>query len=118
MAARVLERIKGVGDCVVDSIRNNAEACRLRDNGVVLWSVRAPARVRFRRLVRRGREGEPQTYEAFLASERTENRADDPDGLQVGAVEQQADVVIENDGTPAALRERVRAAMAEVRNEQ
>lgn len=95
LAERLLPRIADRD--VVDSIRNPSEVEVLRRlPRFVLVGVRADARTRFARSERRGRPGDPRTFEEFLARERQENRAD-PTSQQLDATFALADRILEND---------------------
>ena len=111
LAVKVLEKITPDSDYVIDSIRNPHEAETLRRHGVLLWSVRAPQEVRFQRLIRRAREAEPLSFEAFRAAEARENQTRGDHGLMIGEVEKRAAAVIVNDCTLADLEAQVRLAL-------
>ena len=69
-----LEHFKKGKNYVVTSIRHPAEAKALKKRrGFVLVKVEAPAEVRFKRMLARGREEDPQTLNEFRALEAKEN---------------------------------------------
>lgn len=111
LAMRVRDMIK-TDRCTLVSVRNPVEVERLREiPGFELWAIEAPVEVRFEREVRRGRESQPTTLEAFMALEDQENTAD-PNAQQLDATMRLADVVFHNDDTLAALAQMVMARIA------
>ena len=89
---------------VVDSVRNPSEVAVLRRvPGFRLVLVDAPAEVRFQRACRRGRVGDADTLEAFLALEARENSTN-PAGQQLQATAALADGTIVNNGDLEQLR--------------
>lgn len=106
LARRAMKKVKG--RAVVDSIRNVREVAFLRrQDGFILVAVDAPARLRFERIQKRGREESAATLEEFIAKERKEMRG--------GKSEQQlrrcmtlADLTIVNDGPLAALHRQIK----------
>jgi len=106
LALRILDRL-GSRD-VVDSVRNPAEVEVLRRlPHFVLIGIRAPQELRFRRAAARGRPGDPATIEEFRRRELQENTAD-PAAQQLDATFDLADLILDNEGDLAGLREAVR----------
>jgi dephospho-CoA kinase len=96
--------------CVVDSVRNPGEVEVLRTvRGFRLLGVDASPELRFRRLRRRARPGDPETLEAFLAGEQIED-SDDPEGQRSSATQALADRILRNEGT----LEELEAALEEI----
>jgi dephospho-CoA kinase len=100
---------------VIDSIRNPAEVRVLRDGlpRFVLVGVTAPAEIRFRRSVARGRSGDPIGLEEFVSMERRENAAD-PTAQQLDATFRLADRTLDNRGDLASLHDGVDRLVAEL----
>ncbi len=106
LARRAMKKVRG--RAVIDSIRNASEVAFLRrQEGFILVAVDAPARLRFERVQKRGREESASTLEEFAAKEKEEMRG--------GRREQQlrrcmrlADLTIVNDGPLASLRRQVK----------
>lgn len=93
---------------LVDSIRNPAEVEALRSlEGFVLIGVDADPRVRFERLLERGRQGDPKTWEAFCELEGKETASDNPKAQQLAATFALSDHVVHNDSTLEALENAV-----------
>ncbi len=84
---------------VVDSIRNLGEIKELRKNkDFILVAVHTDAKIRFQRLLRRGRVGDAQTFEEFLEHEKKENNNEGA-GQQLDKCIEMADKVINSNGT-------------------
>ena len=99
LAERILEKIEGGKDYVIDSIRNPSEVDTLRAaKNFKLIRVEAPVDVRFRRTLARNRESEAQTLEAFMDVERRE-AAGNATSQNLIKVESMADDFLVNDGT-------------------
>ena len=104
LAIRINEKInqlksQGKKDFVVDSIRNPGEINELRKNkDSVLVAVHTDAKIRFQRLLKRGRTGDAQTLEEFLEHERKENNNEGA-GQQLDKCIEMADFIINSNGT-------------------
>jgi dephospho-CoA kinase len=109
LAQSVLQRLKGRS--VVDSIRNPGEVEVLRRlPRFLLLGIDAPQTLRFERSLRRGRIGDGATLEEFATREDREN-SKTPAGQQLLATLSLADAIIDNDGTLADLRRKVREVL-------
>jgi dephospho-CoA kinase len=106
LAQRLLPRL--AGRSVADSIRNPAEVEVLRAglDRFLLVGIAASPEARFRRIVARGRPGDPRTMEEFEERERQEN-ASDPNSQQLTATFEMADVVVDNSGSLDDLAHRI-----------
>ena len=104
LAKRVNEKIsklknKDKDNFVVDSIRNPGEIKELRKNkDFTLVAVHADAKIRFQRLLKRGRIGDAQTFKEFLKHEKKENN-NKGSGQQLDKCIEMADMVINSNGT-------------------
>ena len=109
LAQGVLPRLKGRS--VVDSIRNPGEVEVLRRlRHFLLLGIDAPQALRFERSLLRGRLGDGSTLDEVARKEERENSTTQA-GQQLLATLALADVVIDNDGTIADLRWKVRDAL-------
>ena len=99
---------------VVDSIRNphEVEALRALDDFFLL-AVQAPDELRFARIQARGRAGDVATVAEFRDVERRENSTRAAE-QRIGATVELADATVENDGSLAALEDRVTAVLERV----
>jgi dephospho-CoA kinase len=101
LAVRINEKISELSgkDIVVDSIRHPGEIEELKKNdGFILIGVHTDAKIRFERLVKRGRVGDTQTFEEFLEHEKKEN-AHEGAGQQLDKCIEMADTTINSNGT-------------------
>jgi len=102
LARRINEKInqlKNKDNFVVDSIRNPGEIEELRKNkGFILIGVHTDAKIRFERLLRRGRAGDAQTFEEFLEHEEKENNNEGA-GQQLDKCMELVDKIINSNGT-------------------
>ncbi len=104
LGAKILALLEPGQDYVVDSIRNPAEVTELRAReDFVLLEVRAPERLRYERLVERGRVGDATTFEEFQRQEQAELTSADSAAQQLDATAACADHVVTNDGSLEAL---------------
>ncbi len=95
VALRVAEKIRGMraSRVVVDGVRSLDEVRVFRGLGrVVVVAVHASPRTRFERLRRRGRPGDPSSWEEFVARDMVEL------GFGLGNVIALADYMIVNEG--------------------
>ena len=101
LAKRINEKIKQLQnkDIVVDSIRNPGEIEELRkNNNFILIGVHTDSKIRFERLVKRGRLGDAQTFEEFVEHEKKENN-NEGSGQQLDRCMGMADKIINSNGT-------------------
>ncbi|MEM2963281.1 MAG: deaminase [Candidatus Anstonellales archaeon] len=100
LAERIMQKIELNPDknFVVDSFRNPAEVevFRKRKDFVLVY-VTASQRVRFERMRKRGREGDPNTFDAFLKIEEEEAKNEEKTKQNTHATYQMADKKIENE---------------------
>jgi dCMP deaminase len=112
LALRLGERLGDGGDHIVDSIRNPAEVEVLRNiPGFFMIGVDADSRVRFSRLVARGRQGDPTTFELFRSLEERETTSTDPSTQQLLATWALVDETVMNDGAVSELERAVAAIL-------
>jgi dephospho-CoA kinase len=104
LAEKINEKIsklknQGKTNFVVDSIRNPGEIEELRKNvGFILIAVHTDAKIRFERLMKRGRAGDAQTFKEFMEHEKKENN-DEGAGQQLDKCIEMADKIINSNGT-------------------
>jgi dCMP deaminase len=105
LAEQILERLEPGQNTVVDSFRHEDEVAVFRKvSNFHLLAVKADPRVRFERIRARGRESDPQTYEAFVELEEKESTSLQAEGQNLTATEALADHAIENNGAPAEFQ--------------
>ena len=101
LAVRINEKISKLQnkDIVVDSIRNPGEIEELRKNdGFILIGVHTDSKIRFERLLNRGRTGDSKTFEEFEEHEKKENN-DEGSGQQLDKCMGLVDKIINSNGT-------------------
>jgi dephospho-CoA kinase len=104
LASKINEKIrgaklKGSENFVVDSIRNPGEIEELRKNkDFLLIAVHTDPKIRFERLIRRGRAGDTSNFEEFLEHEKRENN-NAGSGQQLDKCMELADQVVNSNGT-------------------
>lgn len=107
LARRALEQVQDGENYVFTSIRNPAEAERLRARqDFLLIKVTAPDAVRLQRIIHRKRENDPQTLKELHEKEKQENSTD-PNAQQLQRVAQMAKVELRNDSTKEKLQQKV-----------
>jgi len=91
------------GLVVVSGVRSKEEVDFFSSKGLVLvLEIRAKDKLRFRRILQRGRDDDPKSYEEFLERERKE------DALGLNEVIWIADIHMPNEGSLEEFRERAR----------
>jgi dephospho-CoA kinase len=97
LAKKVLQKMREDSNYCVTSIRHPDEVAELRKNpDFVLVNVDAPADVRFARMIKRKRPGDPVTLEKFIELEKKESQTQGP-GQQLSKTAAMADIAFIND---------------------
>lgn len=105
LAEMILDRLDEYS--VIDSIRNPEEVNVLRTlDGFILLGIKAHSKVRFERMLNRGRFGDPVVYEDFIKKEEIEN-SDKSTGQQLYNCLEMADQYIDNNGGVEELRKNI-----------
>ncbi len=108
LAFRINEKIarlkkQGKDRFVVDSIRSPGEVKELLKNpGFMLIGIEAKTELRFERMKKRGRKGDANSFEEFIAHEQRENTAN-TSGQQLDKCLSMAKMIVENNGTLSEL---------------
>lgn len=98
----LLEKTEPGKNCIFDSLRNPEEAEFLKNNArdFILVAVDAPQKLRFERIIKRGKPSDPKTWEDFLKIDNRDfSDRENPMGQQVGKCMALADFSINNDST-------------------
>ena len=107
LAKRAVMKLNDGENYVITSIRNPFEVKALdRRDDFLLINVIAQDEMRVKRIVSRGREGDPKTLEELKAKERKENSSN-PNAQQLDAVAKMAKVTISNNSTLDVLEKKV-----------
>ncbi|MDR0977792.1 MAG: AAA family ATPase [Endomicrobium sp.] len=97
LAEKILGSIKNGGKYCVTSIRHSEEVAEFRKRkDFILVNVAAPYDIRFKRMQKRKRPGDPQTLEKFIELEKKESQSSGS-GQQIRKTAGIADVVFMND---------------------
>jgi dCMP deaminase len=115
LAEVVLSRLESDKNFVVDSFRHPDEVAVFRRLPTFrLLAILADPAVRFERIRRRRREGDPETLDQFLEHEQAELRRTSEEGQDLEATEALADFRIENNGELTELQERIAALVQQL----
>lgn len=105
LSKRILKKIKS-NKVVVDGVRNSAEIRELRKTKhFYLVGIDAPQKLRFERLKKRGREGDPANFEEFKKLDDKENSG--LKGQEINKCLKMADFVVINDGSLEDLKKKI-----------
>lgn len=99
------------GNAVIESVRVEAEAQFLKENGAVLFAVDADRKARYERILARGTMTDHVSFERFSEQENTELRNTDSAKQNITAVMQMADKHFQNDGTVEELQAQIDEAL-------
>ncbi len=98
---KILEKINKNENWIIDSLRNSGEAEFLRQelgDDFVLIGVDAPQKIRFERIIKRGKQSDMLDWDNFLKVDERDNfDKENPMGQQTGKLLEMADFVIMND---------------------
>ncbi len=124
IADKILEKIKeerkkGASKWVLEGIRKPQDIKVFREHEFdnrkmrfILIGVDAPLEIRFERLRRRGRHGDPETLEEFKKIDEKENKG--KAGQQIDRCMAMADYIIINDGTIDELKKKTEKIIKEI----
>ena len=119
ISKRLIEKIENGKNYVVTTIRNPGEIREFRKNKgkeFILVNIDAPDIIRFERMVKRGRENDPNSFEEFKKLEKIElGKGQKAHGLQIRKCMEMADKVIVNDGSLDDLRKKIEEILRELK---
>ncbi|MEE8585142.1 MAG: AAA family ATPase, partial [Acidobacteriota bacterium] len=108
LAQRILDRLEPDRNYVIDSIRHPAEAEALSGRSdFVLLAVQASPRLRFERIRKRARQGDPRTFEEFQRTEEKELGNSGSERQQLDSLEGLASHRVQNEATLAEFHNRL-----------
>ena len=91
-------------NCVIESIRTPGEISSLRTKGnFTLFAVDAAPEIRYQRIKLRQSETDQISYETFLENEEREMNTTDPNKQNLQKCIEEADFILENNGTKKDL---------------
>ena len=106
LSKEILKEIK-TGKAVVDGIRNVDEIKELKKRkNTFIIGVTAPQRLRYKRIRKRNREGDPKTFAEFKMLDDLENRGKTK-GQEINNCIKMADFIINNDGSLEELKKNI-----------
>ena len=115
LAATTANKIKPGRHYVIDSIRSPAEVAELRKlDGFALIRITASPLLRFKRMHRRGRDGDPRTLDAFKLIDERELASADANGQKLLDTFKLADKTLTNEADFQALYDSVDRALGEL----
>jgi dCMP deaminase len=98
-AKKIIEKIKPNKNYVITSIRNEQELLTLQNlENFILINIISPIKIRFSRIQKRKRYGDPTTLEELRKKEKQE-QSNNPSNQQLHIITEAADIMINNDGT-------------------
>ncbi len=104
LAKLVMESMQRDRNYVVDSLRNPDEIREFQKlPNFHLWSISAPEKDRFERIVNRNREGDPKTLKEFRGFEALESSSGNASSQQLDECAGMTEHTVENNGTLAEL---------------
>jgi len=103
LSTQLLQKIK-TKKSVLDGVRNVAEISTLRQHkDFVLIGIDAPPKMRFDRMIKRQRKGDPNTFEEFKKLDDYENNGESP-GQNISTCLENVDHLIINEGSIVELK--------------
>jgi len=109
-----LQALKTGRNCVIESIRTPGEIHSLRSNGnFTLFAVDASPEIRYQRIKLRQSETDQISFQTFLENEEREMNTVDPNKQNLRKCIDEADFVLENNGTREELIEQVKNILRE-----
>jgi len=106
--------VKTGKNTVIESIRNVGEVRFLKKMGGILLAVDAPAKIRYKRIVKRASAKDLVTFQQFLRQEKKELDNKDPNSQNLLNCIRMADYKIKNDSTFEKLYERIEKKLQEI----
>lgn len=103
LSKKLLKKIK-TDNAVVDGIRNRDEIIELKKEKAHIIAITAPQKLRFQRLRKRNRPGDPTTFNEFKRLDNLENRGKSK-GQEINKCLKMADSIINNNSTLEKLKE-------------
>ncbi len=119
LAKKTIEKLEKDGrNYVIDSIRNSAEAERIKElkNAFIIY-VTAPAETRFERMKERARENDPKTLDAFRKIEEMEMKNEEKTKQSLHFAFAVANRKIINDSSIESLHEKINHLLSEFSND-
>lgn len=114
----ILARAK-TNKVVIAGVRQKEEALFFKEHpNAWLVGVDAPTKLRFQRLKKRGRPGDPQTFSEFLKKEKQEMKGEGKNVQNIEFCIKQADFTIINDGSFAKLYRNTEKVLKKIQSQK
>jgi len=115
---KIVESIKPGENVVIEGVRNPGELPELKAAGnFKLIAVEAPVEVRFDRVIKRQKIGDPTTFEDMKAKSEREAENEDPNKQRIQPCIDQADYVVVNDGSLEEFHQKLDKIVEGLQNE-
>ncbi len=114
LAQRAIQQLKGkCNKIIIEGIRNPGEVKFLRSiQGFFLIAVDAPKKVRFERVLKRGKPWDPKDWESFLTVDgRDQGDKTNNSGQQVRACMELADMLVANNKDTQKLHDEIEKSL-------
>jgi dephospho-CoA kinase len=109
------QALKQNSDVIIESIRTPGEAESLRSKGeFYLFAVDADPKIRFNRIKLRNSETDQIDFDTFIANEKREMTATDPNKQNLNKCREMADFVFMNDGNREDLNQAVDNVLTQI----
>ena len=113
LSKKIIEKIK-TDKAVVDGIRNLDEIREFRKRGgFYLIGINATQRLRYSRIMKRNRKGDPKTFKGFKKLDNLENRGKTK-GQETNKCLKMVDFLVINDGSLEDLRKKIDRVLSSI----
>lgn len=99
---------------IIESIRCPAEAVFIKKQNGILLGVTASAKIRYKRIKKRGSEKDIVSFEDFLKQEKLEMESKDPQKQNIKKCLEMADFVVDNNKSKSRLYEEIEKIIKQI----
>lgn len=115
LVEKAIAKLDKTKDAVISSVRQPGEIERLREeSNFFMIFVTADSRVRFDRLLKRGRLGDVKDFDEFLEVEKKQLDGASG-GMNLNRCQELSDYVLENDGTLEEFEGKIRQTLSDIK---
>ena len=117
----IVERLMGRamgerGNIIIESIRTLAEVKKIKENGGILLAVDADQKLRYERNEKRRSNKDGISFEQFLDFEEKESQSVDSNKQNLVICRQEADYIVENNGSVEELHQKIEEILKIIEN--
>ena len=117
----IVERLMGRamgerGNIIIESIRTLAEVKKIKEDGGILLAVDADQKLRYERNEKRGSNKDGISFEQFLDFEEKESQSVDSNKQNLVICRQEADYIVENNGSVEELHQKIEEILKIIEN--